>query len=357
MEKIYIFGAHSRGRTLKAYMNYLYPEISVEAFVVDDITENERIVDETEVKAIGPWMDCNISVYIATRGVYHEKIKKELADLNVKNIIPVDVELDSRLRNEYVRRRFKEQGKSFEKLEEVPKMQMADSEPVRACIYVASSAFDKPLQHQSALKPYEKCIQVGTALTEKRLEDAVYDCIGENISHKNRQYCELTGLYWLWKNAKEDYVGLEHYRRHFILPENWASIMKDNGIDVILPVPLYVAPNLADNFKGRHAAREWDCMMQYLKVNRIEDYDKAKVFFGGNLYTPCNMLIAKRQVLNDLCEWMFPILEAVVEECGEEKDTYDNRYPGFLSERLMTYFFEENRDKYKIAYADKNFLA
>ena len=34
------------------------------------------------------------------------------------------------------------------------------------------------------------------------------DHTGDNISLKNANYCELTGLYWAWKNLEADYIGL-----------------------------------------------------------------------------------------------------------------------------------------------------
>lgn len=68
------------------------------------------------------------------------------------------------------------------------------------------------------------------------------------------------------------------------------------------------------------------------------------------------MIIARKDVFDRLCEWMFPILFAVADKNGGFEDKYQNRYPGFLSERLISYFFDLHRNEYKMVYADKNFL-
>ena len=69
------------------------------------------------------------------------------------------------------------------------------------------------------------------------------------------------------------------------------------------------------------------------------------------------MFIMRREVLDELCTWLFPILFVVAGHGGQKEDGYLNRYPGFLSERLISFFFEKNREKYKIVYSDKTFLA
>ncbi|MCI8795436.1 MAG: DUF4422 domain-containing protein [Dorea sp.] len=354
IRKIYIFGAHSRAQTLAAYLQYLYPDIRVKAYLFDNEETNPDKIGEIPVLRLNGDMpkDTDCPVYICTRGVYHSQIIERLKQIGFEKIYPVTAELDRQFRNAYLKKYFISIGKKFPKIDS-----LEDETEKSAAVYVVRSIFDAPLRQPYRLASYEKEIQAGAALTEKRItKRMITDDIEDNISARNKQFCELTVLYWIWKNAREDIVGLAHYRRHFILPEDWVERMKKNAVDVILPVPLYVAPSVADNYKKRHDPADWDYMMKYLKRNHESEYSEAKDFFGKNLYSPCNMFIMRKEVLRELCEWLFPIVFEAAGYGGTKEDHYQNRYPGFLSERLISFYFERYSYRYKVAYADKNFL-
>ena len=363
--EIYIFGAHSRARTLGAYLSEIEKEIKILAYLVDNNEQNPNELEGIPVLHLGknPELKIEVPVYLGVRGVYHKEITERLYGIAMKNVIPVTQEMDRQLRNLYVKEIFRKTGRIFlrfdmlteqvgEKLEETTSLKRHIAK-----IYVAKSVYDKPLEKTYELEGWEKWIQVGSGCTESQItECACFDNTGDNISLWNKQFCELTGLYWIWKNATEDIVGLCHYRRHFLLKENWSYIMEQNKVDVILPVPLFVAPSLGENYRMRHTENTWNAMCRILGRDEAER-QRAELFFEKNgCYSPCNMLVARKKVLSDLCEWLFPILLEVVDCIGELEDPYQNRYPGFLSERLISFYFYEHSAEYKIAYADKNFL-
>lgn len=359
-KKIYIVGAHSRAQTLGVYLTKIDPQIVIEAYLVNNKERNPSMINGIPVFHFDQKiaLQTENAVYLGTRGVYHKELEQSLRTLGFSNIIPVTPQMDCKLRNQYLTLYFREQGRTFEKLENYALAEGESSEPAscKAKIYIMKSAFDKGMQTDYLKPSYAEYLQVGADLTDIRIS-VLTDNNGENISDRNRQFCELTGLYWLWKHATDDVIGLEHYRRHFILPEDWQNRMEKHRIDVILPTPLYVKPSLAQNYRERHIASDWNYMTEYVREYDSEVYDDMMNFFENTgIYSPCNMFIMHREILNELCEWMFPILFACAEHGGEREDGYQNRYPGFLSERLMTYFFEENRSKYKVVYVDKNFL-
>lgn len=360
MTYIYIAGAHSRATTMAHYLCYLNPEIQILAYLYNNEEENPIEINGVPVVKIdeNSILDIDASVYLGTRGVNHAHLIETLTKCGMKNIIPVDVQLDLEIRNEYLKKYYASIGREYSKIDDLSIMER-ETYDNSATIYVATSLFDRPLTNPNGYvsSPYEKTLQVGSALSNHRMQADFFDNIGDNISNMNTQFCELTGLYWIWKHANEDIVGLVHYRRHFILPENWIQKMMSNNVDVILPLPLYVNPSIEENYRNRHIPNTWDAMINALKMNSPTDYEKALKFFSEtSLYSPCNMFIMKREIVNDLCEWMFPILIDITKSVGNIDDNYQNRYPGFISERLITYFFEHNRNKYRVVYADKNFL-
>ena len=68
------------------------------------------------------------------------------------------------------------------------------------------------------------------------------------------------------------------------------------------------------------------------------------------------MLIARREVFEEYCSWMFEILFELEKICEPQSDSYNGRYIGFLAERLTSLYFMHNKDKLKIVHAEKNFI-
>ena len=71
--------------------------------------------------------------------------------------------------------------------------------------------------HKRFQMPDDKDLYVPVQVGSEGKENLCYqrDDQGNHISHLNPYYCELTGLYWAWKNLDCDYLGLVHYRRYF----------------------------------------------------------------------------------------------------------------------------------------------
>ncbi len=353
MKKVYVFGAHSRARTTAVYLCSSDMGLSVAAFLTDNDEENAKEIDGIPVIDLreNTELDTSLTVYIGTRGVYFDDVIMRLKKLGFREILPVNVELDTRLRTDYFKRTFASEGREFRKIYDVKAASAGQDDKHTACIFEVRSIYDKALDIDTYEKQsYEHSIQVGTALTDVRLPECeFFDNTGENISEKNKQLCEITALYWIWKHAEEDLLGLVHYRRHFLLPDDWVSRMRVSGVDILLPTPIYFGPSIGENYRFRHVGADLDILLDILN----DDADKC---FSGNMFFPCNMFIMKREILDDYCSWLFPVLFELMERVGERDDAYQNRYPAFLAERLLNLYCFKNRNRLKTVFADKNFL-
>ncbi len=140
------------------------------------------------------------------------------------------------------------------------------------------------------------------------------------------------------------------------MPEGFEKVFLSGDVDVVLPTPLFVSPSLRGNYCERHETKPWNVMMDVLRELYPSCVSEAEAFFADNgAYSPCNMLIARKSVFDDMCEWLFPILFKVIDKCGTIEDTYQNRYPGFMAERLISFYYYWKKDV-KVCYADKVFL-
>ena len=74
----------------------------------------------------------------------------------------------------------------------------------------------------------------------------------------------------------------------------------------------------------------------------------------GIYYYAYNMFIMKRDLFDDYCSFIFPILEECERRIGQKDDIYQNRYIGFLAERLLSVYLTKNRHL-KVAIAEKTF--
>lgn len=185
------------------------------------------------------------------------------------------------------------------------------------------------------------------------------DDIGINISKKNNHYCELTGLYWLWKHCTDDIVGICHYRRYFTVSKfsnSYKMFLGSRRIeelllkyDVIMPnaryykESTYEALNIAPNVED---AKEIDRAISIVCPDYLDAYHK---YLSNNKCYLYNMVVMKKSMLDQYCQWLFDILTFIENEYPvDDSDKYRSRLFGFLSERLIYVWLLNNIRPQKI---------
>ena len=190
------------------------------------------------------------------------------------------------------------------------------------------------------------------------------DNTGDNISVKNANYCELTGLYWAWKNLKCDYIGLCHYRRYFAsknLHTNNAEKKKTvilhrtdyekllQKYDVILPVKRnYYIETVRSQYEHAHNKRDLD-ETEKIIAEFYPEYSEAfsKVMNRTRLHI-LNMFLIKKELFDEYCRWLFNILFELEKRIDiTSYNQYEARVFGFIAERLFNVWLGEKKVKTK----------
>lgn len=194
-------------------------------------------------------------------------------------------------------------------------------------------------------------IHVGRVASPYNVEMAgvIGDDTGDNISCKNPSYCEMTAHYWIWKNVKDtEFVGLCHYRRYFSLDvteENINQLMQD--VDVILVEPSHYVDSVYSYFAKFIGAENMTILSLVMKKHYPDYFETLEKITDGIKFHPFNMLICRKSLFDQYCEWMFSILE----ECEKyiKPAPYSNaqRTLAYMAEMLTGVYFIHRQMKIK----------
>ncbi|MCR4842356.1 MAG: DUF4422 domain-containing protein [Eubacterium sp.] len=201
-------------------------------------------------------------------------------------------------------------------------------------MYVAAHKAFEPPKLQGYIP-----LQVGAALHEDL--GYVRDDSGDNMSAGNPNWCELTGVYWIWKNVECDIVGLCHYRRYFNGPQGFLTVEDFerilDGCDVITGISSMPPDrDLYAQYDRKHCTR--DIMNTREVIERVcpADLSAFDAVMNSRLISVGNMMVCRKPLFDDYCGWLFAVLkevEKVTDLTGY--DDYNKRIYGFISERLM----------------------
>lgn len=189
------------------------------------------------------------------------------------------------------------------------------------------------------------------------------DNTGDNISAKNALMNELDVLYWGWKNVKADVKGLCHHRRYIGKIkgvrdyDNLLSVIDIaqylKNYDVIVPTRrrFYIMSAYSHYINSKARMKEIHkkdlATIRDIVIKQCPDYANTlnEVYHSYSAYM-LNMFIAKSELYDAYCDWLFPIIFEFEERIKGYRTNMD-RCCGAMGEFLMGVFFIKNGYKIK----------
>lgn len=243
--------------------------------------------------------------------------------------------------------------------------------------------------HKQSMVPDSKImlpIEVGADLRKKHIEGILQDNQGENISSKNKMYCELTAQYWAWKNLDADYYGFFHYRRYLSFSDKkhpvdqWQNVIEESPdrnclkkynleddyiqkligeYDLVLSEEKNVAkmpdknPSVYEQYKNGRSLniKDIDLVHDIIKKKYPDYLDTFEKVMKGEKTCLCNMYIMKKELFHEYMAWLFDILFEFEKRSDMSEYTVEGyRTPGHLAERLLTVFcwYTEKKKNLKV---------
>lgn len=193
------------------------------------------------------------------------------------------------------------------------------------------------------------------------------DDTGDNISGKNPYYCELTGLYWAWKNLDADYLGLVHYRRHFTTKpwfvRLWKGkercILSDHEVhrllkttDIILPKKrCYFIESVYEHYCHTHYPEPLDETREIIMEKYPGMIPAFDHIMNGRTAHMFNVFLMKRELSDEYCEFLFDVLGELEQRVDiTYYNSFQARVYGRISELLLDVWILDKGYSYKEIY-------
>lgn len=174
------------------------------------------------------------------------------------------------------------------------------------------------------------------------------------ISPKNPYYCELTALYWMWKNSQADAKGLVHYRRQLSLSrqKSFSTVLTAAQADQLLTEYDFILPEkrryyietIESHYLYSHHYEPLQILKQVIREQFPEYNESLTKILSRRSAHMFNMLIANSKPFNEYCAWLFSVLHEVGKKVDlHDYDDYEARVFGFLSEFLLDVWLDQHR--------------
>lgn len=367
MQRIIIFGAKSIALGICKVIRLLYPQYEILGFMVSSMQDNSDMLLGFPVREIAYYADQysdkdELQVVIATPEDLYDEVRETIIKYGFNNYICVPSIEKAKLMEMY-----------YEKIcrfASLHKLIYNSKERAIFQVYMAQSDKDQVLHNAYHIPDWVYPIQVGAELTDMRTANLL-DHTGDNISYKNAIYCELTALYWMWKNKLTSmnnmtcneigqdppvYFGLFHYRRILDISDEDLSRAASNHVDVILPFPTIHEPDIREHHARYINESDWEAMLLALKELQPAYAEAFTEIFGQEYLYNYNIIIAKRDILADYCSWLFPILERTEQLSTPKGRERADRYIGYIGENLLTLYFMYHKKNFHIVHTGEIML-
>lgn len=345
--EVYLYGAGVVAYGAYKAIEHLFDK-RIKGFLVTDKKNQPHQIEEIQVYSLEEArIDKETSlILIAAPEEYHEDIEQILNAHQYSHYLKIDSHTEYVLMGRYLK-----EMRNLNLIEDYPVLETLKKQEDIG-IYMAVSHRDKSLKRRYKEMPWVKKIQVGAALTKQRIADLT-DEGEDSLSSENALYGELTASYDLWKNSPYKIAGLFHYRRVLKMTEEQLHLLETGELDVILPLPFVCFPDASGQYGRYLLPEDIEIMRQVLKEKVPEEFKEIENVLKLPYLYNYNILIARREVFDDYCGWIFPLLKEITYRCEQEKRERFPRYIGRIGEVLTSIYFMRNVKGWKIAHAEK----